>query len=85
MPISVLNKTATFIKYNNFHEVSKFSVPSSQNATLRGPVSVLDGGTGHAINYFFIILYYDQQMHNHFTNYHTATCFDTIVSSSGSL
>ena len=24
----------------------------------------------------------DQQMHNYFTNYHTATCFDTIVSSS---
>jgi hypothetical protein len=33
----------------------------------------------------FIILYYDQQMHNYFTNYHTATCFDTIVSSSDSL
>ena len=33
----------------------------------------------------FIILYYDQQMHNYFTNYHTPTCFDTIVSSSGSL
>ena len=33
----------------------------------------------------FIILYYDQQMHNYFTNYHTATCFDTIVSSSESL
>jgi len=30
----------------------------------------------------FIILYYDQQMHNYFTNYHTPTCFDTIVSSS---
>jgi hypothetical protein len=28
----------------------------------------------------FIILYYDQPMHNYFTNYHTATCFDTIVS-----
>ena len=27
----------------------------------------------------FVILYYDQQMHNYFTNYHTATCFDTIV------
>ena len=33
----------------------------------------------------FIILYYDQQMHNYFTNYHTATCFDTIVSSKDSL
>jgi len=26
------------------------------------------------------ILYHDQQMHNYFTNYHTATCFDTIMS-----
>jgi len=33
----------------------------------------------------FIILYYDQQMHNHFTNYHNPTCFDTIVSLSGNL
>jgi len=32
-----------------------------------------------------IILSYDQKMHNYFTNYHTHTCFDTIVSSSGSL
>jgi len=33
---------------------------------------------------FFILfefLYYAQQKHNYFTNYHTATCFDTIVSS----
>ena len=35
--------------------------------------------------YSFAILYNDQQMHNYFTNYHTATCFDTIVSSSDSL
>jgi hypothetical protein len=27
----------------------------------------------------------NQQMHNYFTNYHIATCFDTIVSSSDSL
>jgi len=33
---------------------------------------------------YFIISYYDQQMHNYFTNYHTATCFDTNVSSSDS-
>ena len=33
----------------------------------------------------FYILYYDQQMQNYFTNYHTPTYFDTIVSSSGSL
>jgi hypothetical protein len=37
------------------------------------------------IVYFVLILYYDQHLHNYFTNYHTATCFDTIVSSSGSL
>jgi len=30
-------------------------------------------------------LVYAQQMHNYFTNYHAPTCFDTIVSSSGSL
>ena len=34
---------------------------------------------------FFVILYYDQQMHNYFTNYDTPTCLGTIVSSSGSL
>jgi len=34
---------------------------------------------------FFIILYCDQQLHNYFTNYHTPTCFETIVSSSGRL
>jgi len=33
----------------------------------------------------FIILYNDQQMHNYFTSYHTATYFDTLVSSSGRL
>jgi len=34
---------------------------------------------------FFIILYYDQQKHNYFTNYHIPTCFHTIGSSSGCL
>jgi len=34
---------------------------------------------------FLFSLYYDQQIHDYFTNYHTATCFDTIVLSSGSL
>jgi hypothetical protein len=32
-----------------------------------------------------LILTTDQQMHNYFTNYHTPTCFDTIVPSSDSL
>jgi len=32
-----------------------------------------------------ILLCYDQQMHNYFTNYHTATCCDIIVSFSASL
>jgi len=31
----------------------------------------------------FIILFYDQQMHNYLTNYHTPTCFNTLMSSSG--
>jgi len=31
-----------------------------------------------AVVFFF---YYDEQMHNYFTNYHTPTCFDTIMSS----
>jgi len=31
-----------------------------------------------------LLLYSDQQMHNYFTNYHTPTCFVTIVSSSAS-
>ena len=39
----------------------------------------------HMYSASFIILYYDQQMHTYLTNYHTPTCFDTIVSSSGSL
>jgi len=33
----------------------------------------------------FITLYYDQQLHDYFINYHTPTYFDTIASSSGSL
>jgi len=32
-----------------------------------------------------IILCSNQQIHNYFTNYHTPTYFDTIVSFSGSL
>jgi hypothetical protein len=38
----------------------------------------------HSAMVFFFILYYDQEMHSYFTNYYTPTCFDTIVSSSGS-
>jgi len=35
--------------------------------------------------YIFFILYCDQPIDNYFTNYHTPTCFDTIVSSSESV
>jgi len=28
-------------------------------------------------------MYSDQQMQSYFANYHTPTCFDTIISSSG--
>jgi len=37
------------------------------------------------ISFYFLILHYDQQMHNYVTNYHTPTCFDNVMSSSGSL
>ena len=30
--------------------------------------------------FYCFVHYYDQQVHNYFTNYHTATCFDTFVS-----
>ena len=33
----------------------------------------------------FFILYNDQRTYNSLTNYHTPTCFDTILSSSGRL
>jgi len=32
----------------------------------------------------FMILYYNQQMHNYFTNFRAPICFDTVVSSAGS-
>ena len=35
--------------------------------------------------FYFFILYYCQQIHNCFTNYHTTTFFDTILPTSGSL
>jgi len=35
--------------------------------------------------HLYCILYYDQQINNYFINHHTPTCFDTTVSSSGSL
>ena len=37
------------------------------------------------IKSFLLLFHYDQQMHIYFTNYHTPTRFDTIVSSSDSL
>jgi len=37
------------------------------------------------VSVYCIILYYDQQMQNYVTNYLTPTCFDTMMSSSGSL
>jgi hypothetical protein len=41
--------------------------------------------TMHKKDFIVHILYYDQPMHNYLTNYHTPTCFDTVVSSSGIL
>jgi len=37
------------------------------------------------LSFIASILYYDQQMHNYFKNCYTPTCYDSIVSSSGSV
>jgi hypothetical protein len=49
MSISVQSKTTAIINYNSVHEVSKLLVSASDNATLCGLTSVLDGGIGHEI------------------------------------
>ena len=54
------------------------TVPTQQWRSVNFVRDILD-------NVPFFILYNDQQMNNYFTNYHTATCLNTIVSSSGSL
>jgi hypothetical protein len=33
----------------------------------------------HKLSHCYMFRHFRQQMHNYFTNYHTATCFDTIV------
>ena len=61
-----------------FHKLSHCYMFRHYRVILRQPViSTLPSYTS--------ILCCDQQMHNYFTNYDTATCFDTIVSSSDSL
>jgi hypothetical protein len=61
-----------------FHKLSHCYMFRHYRVILRQPViNTLPSCTS--------ILHNDQQMYNHFTNYHTATCFDTIVSSSDSL
>jgi len=62
-----------------FRERRKKNTPVRRYRHAQNLLQQLCGGG------FFLILHYDQQMHNYFTNYHTATCFDTIVSSSDSL
>jgi hypothetical protein len=42
------------------------------------------GSPKYSLKHLAHIVYYDQQMHNYFTNYHTATRFSSIVSSSES-
>ena len=53
--------------------------------------SALEGKDGTAAIFYFnactvhlLFLYNDQNRKHYFTNYHTPTCVDTIVSSSGS-
>jgi len=38
----------------------------------------------HTPSRFYFVLYYYQQMHINFTKYHTPTCYNNVVSSSGS-
>ena len=64
-------QVAPSLGQQSINNVMHFAVPKHQN--IRVDI------------FFNNILYYDQQMHNYFTNYHTATCFDTIVLSSGRL
>ena len=55
-----------------------------QKRRSRLNTNYLQGGTELVTCYkYFFCFYYDQQLHNYFTNYHNPpTCFDTIVSSS---
>jgi len=62
-----------------FHKLSHFYMFRHYRIILRESV------INTLPSYWQGIDYYDQQIHNYFTNYHTPTCFDTIVSSSGSL
>jgi hypothetical protein len=61
------------------------SIYKPTNATNRTQIVEHNSLQMSPLQFLFCILYNDQQKHNYFTNYHTPTCFDTIVSSSGSL
>jgi len=62
-----------------FHKLSHCYMFRHCRVILRQPVIItLPSYTG-------ILCYEPKNAHNNFTNYHTATCFDTIVSSSGSV
>ena len=65
-----------FIHHNSGLRVQNSNVRCQQHKDAT-PTYLLRGNK--------IILCYNQQMHNYLTNYHTPTCFDAIVSSSGSL
>jgi hypothetical protein len=63
---------------------------STSNDSVHSITEVLEGREVYSVGkrnkrMGEIILYNGQQMHNYLTNYHTATCSDTIVSSSDSL
>jgi hypothetical protein len=72
--------------FTNYHAATCFDTIVSSSDNLQSiPCQVTPVFQMQLSVIQFIILYYDQQMHNYLTNYHTATCFDTIVSSSDNL
>ena len=83
---------------NNYivHLLSFFSINQQMHTIISQIITLLHVSTlschpQTACNQYlyrtsFIILYNEPtNAHNYFTNYHTATCFDTVVSSSDSL
>jgi hypothetical protein len=85
LAILLQRHTLAFLSQTRFKEPghgSNRNVSSVQEILLRNEYNRL---FEYMYRASFIILYYDQQMHIYFTNYHTATCFDIIVSYSGSV
>jgi hypothetical protein len=62
-----------------FHFSFGQSLVWSKNSDKKERIRAQNGGD---VTDKTVFSYHDQQKHNYFANYHTPTCFDTIVSSS---